>query len=358
MPARRGAAAACLFHTAMNHRTRTRPLARIAQGLLNSLLALAPLATLASLGTFSSASQAGATGKAARAISIVVAGPAGGATDGVARLIAARMGASLGQDVIVDNKAGAGGVIGTKYVAQAKPDGHTLLLGHIATNAIAPAVHVPRPYDPVADFESIGFIGSTASVLVVPAKGPESVKALLTPKGNDPISYGSTGIGGTAHLLGHVFAQTTAAPLLHVPYRGSPPALQDLVGGRIDMMFATAGAVAPYLESGMLKPLAVAANQRSRFLPDVPTFKELNYPNVVQEGWFGLFSAAGTPAEAVRRLNQHLNAALADAAVRKGLEQLFVEVAPAAGPENFKSFVQKEAAHWAGVVASSGVRTH
>ncbi|QKV53682.1 Bug family tripartite tricarboxylate transporter substrate binding protein [Comamonas antarctica] len=332
----------------MNHRLPPRPIARLAQGMLSSLLALAAVA---------GASTAHASDKPARAVSIVVAGPAGGATDGVARLIAARMSVTLGQDVIVDNKAGAGGVIGTKFVAQAKPDGQTLLLGHIATNAIAPAVHTPRPYDPVADFESIGFIGSTASVLVVPAKGPATLKALLTPRGNDPISYGSTGIGGTAHLLGHVFAQTTAAPLLHVPYRGSPPALQDLVGGRINMMFATAGAVAPYLESGMLKPLAVAASQRSRFLPDVPTFKELNHPGVVQEGWFGLFAAAGTPAETVRRLNQHLNTALADPTVRRGLEQLFVEVAPPAGPENFKSFVQREAAHWAGVVASSGVRT-
>lgn len=319
------------------------------------------LASLLALGTLALASQAGAVEKPShplRPINIVVAGPAGGATDGVARLIAARMSVTLGQDVIVDNKAGAGGVIGTKYVAQAKPDGQTLLLGHIATNAIAPAVHTPRPYDPVADFESVGFIGSTASVLVVPAKGgPATLKALLTPNGSTPLTYGSTGIGGTAHLLGHVFGQATGAPLLHVPYRGSPPALQDLVGARISMMFATAGAVASYLDSGMLKPLAVAANQRSRFLPDVPTFKELNYPNVVQEGWFGLFSAAGTPQETVRRLNQHLNTALADPTVRKGLEQLFVETATPAGPESFKSFVQKEAAHWAGVVASSGVKT-
>jgi len=318
------------------------------------------LASLLALGALALAGTADAADKPShplRPISIVVAGPAGGATDGVARLIAARMSVTLGQDVIVDNKAGAGGVIGTKFVAQAKPDGQTLLLGHIATNAIAPAVHTPRPYDPVADFESIGFIGSTASVLVVPAKGPATLKALLAPHGNAPLSYGSTGIGGTAHLLGHVFGQATGAATLHVPYRGSPPALQDLVGARISMMFATAGAVASYLDSGMLKPLAVAANQRSRFLPDVPTFKELNYPNVVQEGWFGLFSAAGTPQDTVRRLNQHLNTALADPTVRKGLEQLFVETAAPSSPEHFKSFVQKEAVHWAGVVASSGVKT-
>ncbi len=291
-----------------------------------------------------------------RPISIIVAGPAGGATDGIARLIAARLSVTLGQDVIVDNKAGAGGVIGTKFVAQAKPDGYTLLLGHIATNAIAPAVHAPRPYDPVSDFESIGFIGSSASVLVVPSKGPSTLKELLKPAGNVPISYGSTGIGGTAHLLGHVFGQAAATPLLHVPYRGSPPALQDLVGSRISMMFATAGAVVPYLESGMLKPLAVAANKRSRFFPDVPTFKELNYPQVVQEGWFGLFSAAGTPPDVVQRLNQHLNAALSEPAVRKGLEHLYVEVGAPASPENFKIFVQKEATHWARVVGSSGVK--
>lgn len=313
------------------------------------------LASLMALGAL----LAGPAGAADRPspITIVVAGPAGGATDGVARLLAARMGVTLGQEVIVENKAGAGGVIGTRHVAHSKPDGQTLLLGHIATNAIAPAVHVPRPYDPVADFDSIGFIGNTASVLVVPAQGPATLKALLAPSAHAALSYGSTGIGGTAHLLGHVFGQATGTPLLHVPYRGSPPALQDLVGGRISMMFATAGAVVPYLESGKLKPLAVASSQRSRFLPDVPTFKELNYPSVVQEGWYGLFCAAGTPQETVRRLNQHLNTAMSDPKVRQGLEQLFVETAAPAGPENFRSFVQKEAAHWAAVVASSGVKT-
>jgi tripartite-type tricarboxylate transporter receptor subunit TctC len=164
-------------------------------------------------GTPNAASAAGVSAKAvypSQPISIVVAGPAGGATDGIARLVAARLSVTLPNDVVVDNKAGAGGVIGTKFVAQTKPDGHTLLLGHIATNAIAPAVYSPRPYDPVADFASIGFIGSSASVLVVPSDGPGTLKALLTPVGASPISYGSTGIGGTAHLLGHVFAQASA----------------------------------------------------------------------------------------------------------------------------------------------------
>lgn len=291
-----------------------------------------------------------------RPITIVVAGPAGGATDGIARLVAARMSVTLHNDVVVDNRAGAGGVIGTRFVAQAKPDGHTLLLGHIATNAIAPAVYSPRPYDPVADFAPIGFIGSTASVLVVPTDGPGTLKALLTPVGGSPITYGSTGIGGTAHLLGHVFAQASAKPLLHVPYRGSPPALQDLVGARISMMFATAGAVAPYFAAGRLKPLAVASNQRSRFFPDVPTFKELNYPSVIQEGWFGLFAAADTPTDVVKKLNEHLNKALADPAVRTGLEHLYVEVGAPGSPDRFRSFVEKEATHWAKVVADSGVK--
>jgi tripartite-type tricarboxylate transporter receptor subunit TctC len=310
-------------------------------------------------GALIAASWAGVENKVAhptRPITIVVAGPAGGATDGIARLVAARLSVTLGNDVVVDNKAGAGGVIGTKFVAQAKPDGHTLLLGHIATNAIAPAVYTPRPYDPVADFAPIGFIGSSASVLVVPTDGPGTLKALLTPVGSTPITYGSTGIGGTAHLLGHVFAQASAQPLLHVPYRGSPPALQDLVGSRISMMFATAGAVAPYFAASKLKPLAVASNQRSRFFPDVPTFKELNYPSVVQEGWFGLFAAAGTPPEVVKKLNEHLNKALTDPTVRSGLEHLFVEVGAPEGPGPFKSFVEKEATHWGQVVAKSGVK--
>lgn len=258
---------------------------------------VASILMLGLIGTVANGSWAGVE-KASyptRTVNIIVAGPAGGATDGIARLIAIRMGVSLGRDFIVDNKSGGGGVIGTKFVVQAKPDGYTLLLCHIATNAIAPAVHHPRPYDPVAVFESIGFIGSSPSLLVVPTQGPATLNELLTPTKSEPISYGSTGIGGTAHLLGYVFSQATAVPLLHVPYRGSPPALQDLVGGRISMMFVTGGAAVPFLQVGKLKPLAVASNKRSRFFPDVPTLKELKYPQVVQEGWFGLFSAAGKP---------------------------------------------------------------
>jgi tripartite-type tricarboxylate transporter receptor subunit TctC len=338
----------------MTHHLNTlRTFSRLQRRTLTSVLALGLLGTLTTAGWASVNDKAG---HPLRPITIIVAGPPGGATDGVARLIAARLSVTLGQDVIVDNKAGAGGVIGTKFVAQAKPDGHTLLLGHLATNAIAPAVHTPRPYDPVSDFEPIGYIGTSTFVLVVPTKGPATLKELLTPIGNAPVSYGSTGIGSAPHLLGHVFSQATAVPFLHVPYRGSPPALQDLVGSRISMMFANAGAVVPLFQAGKLKPLAVASGQRSRFFPDVPTFKELKYPQIVQEGWYGLFSAAGTPPDVVQRLNQHLNAALSEPTVRKGLEDLFVEVGAPAGPESFKAFVQKEAAHWAKVVGSSGVK--
>lgn len=333
---------------------RFRTTSRIAAGAWIAALALGLCGTLIATGRAAGIDDTPAY--PSRPISIVVAGPAGGATDGIARLVAARLSVTLGSEVVVDNRAGAGGVIGTRFVAQAKPDGHTLLLGHIATNAIAPAVYSPRPYDPVADFAPIGFIGSSASVLVVPTDGPGTLDALLAPVGAAPITYGSTGIGGTAHLLGHVFARASGRPLLHVPYRGSPPALQDLVGARISMMFATAGAVAPYFSAGKLRPLAVASNRRSRFFPDVPTFKELNYPSVVQEGWFGLFATAGTPPDVVKRLNAHLNRALADPAVRAGLEHLFVEVGMPEGPAKFGSFVEKEAAHWGDVVARSGVK--
>lgn len=204
-----------------------------------------------------------------------MAGPAGGATDGIARRVAARPGVALGTDV-VDNQA--------------------------------------RPYDLVADFAPLGFIGSSASVLVVPTDGPGTLGALLAPAGTSPVTYGSTGIG------------------------------------------ATASAVAPCIAAGRLRPLAVASNQRSRFFPDVPTFKELNYPSVEQEGWFGLFAAAGTPAEVVKRLNGHLNQALADPTVRSGREHRYVEVGTPGGPDRFRSCVAKEATHWSKVVADSGAK--
>lgn len=290
-----------------------------------------------------------------KAVTIIVGGPAGGATDGVARVIAQALSHSLAREVIVDNKPGAGGTIGSKMVSQSKNDGYTLLLGQIAPNVLSPLMQNPRPYDPITGFTPIGQIGNTASVLVVPANGPQTLKeALRIWKQKGSFSYASTGVGSGAHLLGHLMASSLEIEGLHVPYRGSPFALQDLTGGRVDAFFVTAGALGSYLESGKLIALATASRARSHFYAQLPTLREAGHSTVSNEGWFGLFAAAQTPADIASTLHQHLNAALQTAEVKQQLQSLVVDIAPSASPEQYADFIRQEVAHWSQVLARMG----
>ena len=194
---------------------------------------------------------------AGKPVTLVVGGPAGGATDGVARVVAQELSKSLAHEIVVENKAGASGTIGSKFVSQARNDGHTLLLGQIAPNVLAPLMQNPKPYDPVSGFTPIGQIGNTASVLVVPAGGPRTLKeAIALWKRKGSLSYASTGQGSGAHLLGHLLANELGVQGLHVPYRGSPFALQDLVGGRVDCMLVAAGAIGSYIDAKKLQAQA------------------------------------------------------------------------------------------------------
>ena len=290
-----------------------------------------------------------------KAVTIVVGGPAGGATDGVARVVAQGLAHTLQREVIVDNKPGAGGTIGSKYVSQAKNDGHTLLLGHIGTNVLSPLMQTPHPYDPVQGFTPIGQIGNTASVLVVPADGPATLEqALAQWRRKGQLSYASTGLGSGAHFLGHLLAHAAGTQGLHVPYRGSPFALQDLVGGRVDCMLATAGAIGAYLDSKKLRALATASQARSRFYPQLPTLREAGLGSVVNEGWFGLFASAQTPQPIAQALHAHLNAALQSPQAVAPLEGLVVEVATSPNSSDYARFIQAETAHWKQVVTQLG----
>lgn len=288
-------------------------------------------------------------------VTIVVGGPAGGATDGVARVVAQALSTSLQREVIVDNKPGAGGTIGSKFVSQSKNDGHTLLLGQIAPNVLSPLMQNPRPYDPVDGFTPIGQIGNTASVLVVPAGGPRTLQeAVAQWKAQGRMSYASTGVGSGAHLLGHLLADALQLEGLHVPYRGSPFALQDLTGGRVDAFLVTAGALGSYLESGKLVALATASRTRSHFYPTLPTLREVGYPDVTNEGWFGLFAGANTPEAIASTLHQHLNAALKTRAVQQQLQALIVDIAPSPSHSQYAQFIQGEVRHWGQVLARMG----
>jgi len=288
-------------------------------------------------------------------ITIIVGGPAGGATDGVARVIAQAMSASLQREVIVDNKPGAGGTIGSKIVSQSKNDGHTLLLGQIAPNVLSPLMQNPKPYDPITGFTPIGQIGNTASVLVVPAGGPKNLQEAITLwKRKGSVSYASTGVGSGAHILGHLLASALDIEGLHVPYRGSPFALQDLTGGRVDAFLVTAGALGSYLESGKLVALATASRERSHFYPHIPTLREAGLKDVTNEGWFGLFAAAQTPDAIASALHQHLNHALQQPEVKAQLATLIVDIAPSTSHAQYAGFIRQEVEHWSQVLAHMG----
>lgn len=290
-----------------------------------------------------------------KALTIVVGGPAGGATDGVARVIGQALSASLQRDVVVDNKPGAGGTVGSKLVSQSKNDGYTLLLGQIAPNVLSPLLQTPAPYDPITGFTPVGQIGNTASVLVVPAGGPRTLQeAVALWKQRGRVSYASTGVGSGAHLLGHLMAQSLEVEGLHVPYRGSPFALQDLTGGRVDAFLVTAGALGSYLESGKLVALATASRARSNFYPNLPTFREAGFTDVSNEGWFGLFAAARTPDDIAHTLHMHLNAALQTAEVQKLLRNLVVDIAPSPSHAHYAQFIAQEVAHWRQVLSRMG----
>lgn len=291
-------------------------------------------------------------------VSIVVAGAAGGGTDAIARLIAADFSESLKQSFVVDNRAGAGGIIGTKHVTSAAADGHTLLMGHVATNAIVPALVKPKPYDPVSDFVAVGIVGTAPDLLVVSAKsGIRNVADIVARAKSQatPVSYGSPGVGLPQHIAGFAFAKDAGVSMQHIPYRGSAPAITDLIGGQLTMMFVTPGAAVPFLKSGQLKALAVTSRERSRFFPDVPTMLELGYPNVDQTGWFGLFAPAGTPSQVVGVLKAQLDQSLAKPENQAKFQAMYLETALDPATRNFAAFVQSESTRWAQVIQRLGV---
>jgi tripartite-type tricarboxylate transporter receptor subunit TctC len=292
----------------------------------------------------------------ARPVNIVVAGAPGGGTDAIARIVAVDLGKSLKQSFIVDNRSGASGIIGTKYVATAAPDGYTLLMGHVATNAIVPALVKPRPYDPVGDFVAIGIVGTAPDLLVVTAKsGINSVAELVAKAKIGPVSYGSPGVGLPQHIAGFALGKAMGVSMQHVPYRGSAPAIVDLLGGQITMMFVTPGAAVAYLKSGQLKALAVTSHERSRFFPDVPSVAELGYPSVEETGWFGLFAPALTPPAVADSLRRALAQAVNRADNRARFEALYLETAADPATRNFAAFVQSESTRWAQVIQRLGV---
>lgn len=289
-----------------------------------------------------------------KSITIVVPTAAGGGNDAMARIIGQAMSAKLKQPIVVDNKAGANGSIASEFVMRAQPDGYTLMLGYIATHAMNPSLQKLR-YDPVKDFEPVGMIGSSATLMVanpgVKAGNAAEIVALAkaTP---DKVSYASAGNGTAPHFAAEMFKLATGAPLLHIPYKGSAPALNDTLGGQTQVMFPSLFTSVPYVKSGKLKAIGVAGSKRSALLPDVPTLKEQGIENVDVSQWYAVFAPARTPKATVEQLNTTLNEVLADPAVIKRLEEHGLEVTKMS-PEQLRTYVQEEQVKWKKVVQAA-----
>ncbi|APW38683.1 bugT protein [Rhodoferax koreense] len=286
-------------------------------------------------------------------IRFVVPWPAGGATDQVARILSVPLSQALGVPVIVDNKAGAGGNIGTLAVARERPDGYTILLATSSTNAAGPYLYARQGFDPAKDFTAVVQLCSIPNIMVVPAKSPwRSLKDVVDAAKKEPgkFTYGSAGIGGSQHLAGAQFKTSAAIDIRHVPYKGSGPAAQDLMAGHIDMMLDT-GSLGS-IRGGVLRPLAVAADKRLPVLPDVPTFAEAGTP-MLASAWYGVMLPAGAPAEVVARLNKEINTLLLKPEIRTKLQDMGAEVAGGSA-ETFSKFSLAEIKRYEGIVRTSG----
>ena len=282
----------------------------------------------------------------------------GGNTDTLARVIGPKLSAALGQPVVIENKPGAGGNIGSDYVAKAKPDGYTILGGTISSHAINPSVYPNMPYDAVKSFEPIILIGSSPLVLVAGAETPyKTVKDVIAAAKAKPgeLHFASPGSGTSPHLAGELLKTSEQINLTHVPYKGSGPALTDVIGGQVPLMFDTMLVVGAQVKAGKLRPLAVASSKRLPSLPNVPTFAEAGVAGFEVVSWQAIFAPAGTPQPVVQRLNTEIARVLKQPDVQMRLDDLGVE--PAAGPpEQLAEFQKAEIAKWAKVAKTAGVK--
>ncbi len=288
---------------------------------------------------------------------------AGGPTDALARAIAPKLGESLGVPIVVDNRVGAGGGIAMETLARATPDGYTIGMGHTGTQAINPHIYTKLAYDPLKDFEAITPLVSYVNVLVVnPAVPAKTVADLVDyAKANpDKVTFASGGIGATNHLSGELLKSITGAPMVHVPYKGSAPALVDVMAGNVTAMFDILVTSLPQIRAGKVRPLAVTSNQRSEFAPDIPTMSESGVPGYSDAGsdlWFGVFAPAGTPKAIVTRLNVELKKALAAPEVKERIKAQAYSVWTLE-PDEFGAFVRTDHGKWGKIVRSSGVKAN
>ncbi len=315
------------------------------------------LATLAALGGLAMSSHAQSARWPDKPVRLVVGYPAGGATDAIARLVASRLAEPLGQAVTVENRPGANSNLGAEYVARAPADGTTLLVYSVA-QTINASLYPKLGYDAQKDFVPIGLIAKIPNILVVNTNSPVKTVAdyvrvaKATPGG---VTFASAGSGSSTHLSAEIFKMNAGVNLLHVPYRGSSPAITDLIGGQVQSMFDNAPSALPHIKSGRLRAVAITSARRSNLLPDLPTVAESGFPGFEVHSWFGLAAPAGTPQATVERLNAELGKVLGSADVQQRLQDL--AATPEAGtPEQMQALIATELKRWAAVVKSSGAQ--
>jgi tripartite-type tricarboxylate transporter receptor subunit TctC len=291
-----------------------------------------------------------------RPITIIVPFPAGGTTDILSRVVGQGLAKELGQPVVIDNRGGAGGNIGGALAAKAPADGYTLFMGTVGTHAINAALYKKMPFDHVKDFQPLTRVAMVPNLLVAhPSQPFKTVKELIAYAKANPgkLNFASSGNGSSIHLSGELFKSMTGIDMVHVPYKGSAPAVADLLGGQTAIMFDNMPSAIQHVRAGKLRPIAVTTAKRSPELPDVPTIAEAGVPGYDATSWFGLFVTAGTPAPVVSKLHGSLMKVLADPEVKKQIAGQGAE-SVAEKPEQFAEFIAKETAKWAKVVKASG----
>jgi len=310
------------------------------------------------LAAFAISTLAQAQAYPSRPIRMIVAYPPGGGTDIVGRIVAQKLGETLGQSIVVENRGGASGNIGTEVAAHAVPDGYTVLMGNVAPNAINVSLFKNLPFDPVADFAPVSLVASTPNILVVhpstPARTVKEVVALAKARPGT-LNFASAGVGSSSHLAGELFRVLAHADIVHVPYKGAGPAMVDVLSGQVQLYFATMPAAMPHVKSGKLAPIAVASARRSPALPDAPTIAESGVPGYEASTWYGLLAPAHAPDAAIARLHQGVVQVLGDAALRDKLAGQGFE-AIGDSPGEFAAYIKSEIAKWGKVIRDAGIR--
>jgi len=295
-----------------------------------------------------------------QSVRLIVPFAPGGATDTLARLLAKELTVDLKQAVVVENKPGAGGNIGSNVVAKSTPNGYTLLFGAAGNISVNPSLFTNMPYNPETDLAPVAVVAQSMNILVVPAALPvNSVADLIqyAKQHPDTTNFGSSGIGGTTHLAGELFNAMAGTHITHVPYQGSGPAMIDLVAGRVQLMFDNLPSAMPHVQRGELRALGVTGSERSAQLPNVPTIAETGLPGFEATTWFGVFAPAKTPNTILDKLNNTINRIMQQPAEQSMLQSLGAYFKPMTRPE-FQTFVKKDTDKWAKVIKTAGIKIH